>query len=196
MNSSWDPRRSFSSPSYSSVGTTLLTNHDERLGRDNLLNVNQSYQSPSAEMAPGTFMSVHSPQTSMSHPSSPFMPQQQPSLQNRFLMAVNQPVIQRCIEVTQLIQEGIQTSSRELAYCFLIIVDGAFDLGSISSPGVDWGIKTVSRSFQVLEYDQLMSFFSTTGPVFQLMKFLSNEPTFRCDFPINRLPVSMINNPC
>lgn len=102
------------------------------------------------------------------------------------------PISERCTELSLLIQEGLTTNSKDLLTAFILICEGCFDLRPVtafeSSNG--WGLKSTTRNVSPFEYDQLVAFFSTTGPLFRLMEVLSKESYSVCEFPIEKLPVS------
>lgn len=53
-----------------------------------------------------------------------------------------------------------------------------------------WGLKTTTRNTSPFDYDQLLTFFSTSGPLFRLMEAVAKESYSMCEFPIEKLPVS------
>lgn len=130
---------------------------------------------PFGQEQPGTPMSYLSPQL-----------HQTTTIHSRLNMAMCKPIVQRCLEVNQIIQDGIQMSSRELPLAFQVIVESAFNLGSIMS---DWGIKNASTGLQ--EYESLLSFFSPSGSLFLLMRHISQDPNLRLELPISRLPINL-----
>ncbi|XP_013394836.1 sphingomyelin phosphodiesterase 4 [Lingula anatina] len=99
----------------------------------------------------------------------------------RVQQALLKPVHQRCQEIQHILEE---TSTKDLHQIFPYLVENIF--GFNNQPG--WGVGTIAKSTQQLDYDMMRQFLSPGGPLIRVVYRLQADPMCRYDFPLSCLP--------
>ncbi|KAI1293585.1 Sphingomyelin phosphodiesterase 4 [Halotydeus destructor] len=112
------------------------------------------------------------------------------SLSARLSTAIRRPFSQqKCIELTQLIREGISCRSKDLQSIFGPLLENIFGISQNAYDCGDWNLKTINRLQNPTEYELLMVFLRPDGILFELIRHLTCESSFVCDLPVAFLPL-------
>uniref|UniRef100_T1INQ4 Sphingomyelin phosphodiesterase 4 n=1 Tax=Strigamia maritima TaxID=126957 RepID=T1INQ4_STRMM len=103
------------------------------------------------------------------------------SATTRFRNALRYHLEKKCREIEIVIDEG---SIRELTSIFPRLIDNIFGLNYQN----DWGLKVLTRSLSLREFQVFRNFLSPEGTIFDLIYKLMGDASIRFDFPVAFLP--------
>lgn len=125
-------------------------------------------------------------------------------------MPIQQSLSQRCAELSNLIKEKFASNmSRSVLSQFRPLVESIFGHETITGQGSiqndenrpiqtnGWGLRNITRTTNMSDYDAVVSFLHPDGIFFALIKSLMNETSAKFEFPISQFPPcfrSMIEN--
>ncbi|XP_014203452.1 sphingomyelin phosphodiesterase 4 isoform X2 [Copidosoma floridanum] len=95
------------------------------------------------------------------------------------------PMVQRCSELTTLINE---LSTNELQHIFPMLINSIFGL---SGDNVGWSLHTLTLKKNPLDYEILLSFLSPMGPMFSLVYKLLPDCYLKYNFSVSYLPAKI-----
>ncbi|GIY47729.1 sphingomyelin phosphodiesterase 4 [Caerostris extrusa] len=103
-------------------------------------------------------------------------------LLTNFQTALTNPLSDRCIFLTQLLQDS---PLKELQYVFPTLVESIFGFHT----GIDWGLLTIEKDIQIKEFDSLRRLLAPDGPILRIVNKFTEEFSPKFEFPITCLPV-------
>ncbi|CAG2121122.1 unnamed protein product [Medioppia subpectinata] len=109
--------------------------------------------------------------------------------QMRFESCLKEPIVAKCHQLSQLIHESITSNLKEIQNNYISLVEDIFGIG-VHAMSTDWSLKLITRNYSPREFDTIYAFLHQNGPLFQLIRQLMNDPSYRYEFPKKYLPVS------
>ncbi|XP_045600324.2 sphingomyelin phosphodiesterase 4 isoform X1 [Procambarus clarkii] len=100
----------------------------------------------------------------------------------RLQNALSQPSLQiRCEEVGRILNES---TSKDANFILRAVVESIFGING----QVGWGLRTITHSVLIREFEHLRAFLSASGPLLSLTYRLANDPFLMFEFPVACLP--------
>nr|XP_053653754.1 sphingomyelin phosphodiesterase 4-like isoform X2 [Cherax quadricarinatus] len=101
----------------------------------------------------------------------------------RLQNALSQPVLQiRCEEIGRILNEA---TSKDANFILRAVVESIFGVNG----QVGWGLRTITHSLLMREFELLRAFLSASGPLLSLTYRLANDPFLMFEFPVAWLPI-------
>ncbi|XP_052802785.1 sphingomyelin phosphodiesterase 4-like isoform X2 [Mya arenaria] len=100
---------------------------------------------------------------------------------NKVQVCLGKPLYQRCPELEQIL---VNSSQKDLSAVLPGLLENIFGFGS--EPG--WGLDSISRGHNGVEYDALMKLLGPEGPLMSLVCNLQTDPYLTFEFPSSCLP--------
>ncbi|GFY39231.1 sphingomyelin phosphodiesterase 4 [Trichonephila inaurata madagascariensis] len=103
-------------------------------------------------------------------------------LLTNFQTALTNPLNDRCVFLTQLLQD---TPLKELQYVFPNLVENIFGFRT----GIDWGLLTLEKDIQAKEFDSFRKLLAPDGPILKIANKFTEEFCPKFEFSIACLPI-------
>ncbi|WAR02633.1 NSMA3-like protein [Mya arenaria] len=107
---------------------------------------------------------------------------------NKVQVCLGKPLYQRCPELEQIL---VNSSQKDLSAVLPGLLENIFGFGS--EPG--WGLDSISRGHNGVEYDALMKLLGPEGPLMSLVCNLQTDPYLTFEFPSSCLPYQGYSKP-
>eukprot|EP00058_Branchiostoma_floridae_P023155 XP_002608645.1 hypothetical protein BRAFLDRAFT_128365 [Branchiostoma floridae] len=104
------------------------------------------------------------------------------SIQTKFNAALAQKIPQRCAELTKIIDEH---HTKDLHSIYTTLLENIFGFNYYTG----WGLKTLNRKTQPVEFNTVKAFLCPGGPMFRLFYKLQSDAFIRYEFPLSCLPI-------
>ncbi|GBL90048.1 Sphingomyelin phosphodiesterase 4 [Araneus ventricosus] len=102
-------------------------------------------------------------------------------LLTNFQAALTNPLNDRCLFLTQLLQDA---QLKELQYVFPSLVENIFGFRT----GIDWGLLTLDKDVQAKEFENFRRLLAPDGPILRIANKFTEEFCPKFEFPIACLP--------
>ncbi|CAH1247516.1 SMPD4 [Branchiostoma lanceolatum] len=104
------------------------------------------------------------------------------SIQTKFNAALAQNIPQRCTELAKIIDEH---HTKDLHSIYTTLLENIFGFNFYTG----WGLKTLNRKSQPVEFNAVKAFLCPGGPMFRLFYKLQSDAFIRYEFPLSCLPI-------
>ncbi|KAI8498330.1 sphingomyelin phosphodiesterase 4, neutral membrane (neutral sphingomyelinase-3) [Branchiostoma belcheri] len=104
------------------------------------------------------------------------------SIQTKFNAALAQNIPQRCTELAKIIDEH---HTKDLHSIYTTLLENIFGFNYYTG----WGLKTLNRKTQPVEFNAVKAFLCPGGPMFRLFYKLQSDAFIRYEFPLTCLPM-------
>ncbi|XP_066268360.1 sphingomyelin phosphodiesterase 4-like [Branchiostoma lanceolatum] len=104
------------------------------------------------------------------------------SIQTKFNAALAQNIPQRCTELAKIIDEH---HTKDLHSIYTTLLENIFGFNFYTG----WGLKTLNRKSQPVEFNAVKVFLCPGGPMFRLFYKLQSDAFIRYEFPLSCLPI-------